>query len=140
QAMLDYMRRKKAVVYGPFSDYLSAGSDFVQKRIARPNRFNREPRGFASQAKHMNGAYRVYSWEDPRSGTFDLVRRTLDGWKAEKITAFIKGVTSLLVQKGYVRKVKIGQLTGGKANLTWEGYQLVPKYLEVTTDGKFYQC
>lgn len=140
QAMLDYMRRKKAVVYGPFSDYLSAGSDYVQKRIARPNRFNREPRGFASQAKRMNGAYRVYSWEDTRSGIFDLVRRTLDGWATEQITKFIKGVTKLLADKGYIRMVKIGQLTGGKANLTYEAYQLMPKYLEVTTDGHFYQC
>ena len=140
RAMMDQMRRKKAVIYDPFRDFLSAGSDYRQRKIARPTRFNRAPNGFAQEGKAIKGAYNVFSWESSRSAIYNLVSRTLDGWDSKRITAFIDKVFKLLVLKGYIRKVKIGQLTGGRANLTCEAYQLVPKFIELTTSGKSYQC
>ncbi|HEY1351674.1 MAG TPA: DEAD/DEAH box helicase [Ktedonobacteraceae bacterium] len=139
-ALLDSMRRKRAVVYKPFADYLSAGADAVLRRIARPTLFNKTPVGFAAQGKVVAGAYRVYSWEAPKASIFQCMKRVLTGWEQAEIVAFIRNVTSLLQQKNYLRKVKIGQLTGGKANLTWEAYQLAPRYLEVTTQSDFYRC
>jgi len=138
--MMDQMRRKKAVVYDPFRDFLSAGSDYRQRKIARPTRFNRAPNGFAPEGKAIKGAYNVFSWESSRSAIYNLVSRTLEGWDSKRISAFIDKVFKLLALKGYIRKVKIGQLTGGRANLTWEAYQLVPKFIELTTGGKPYQC
>src|SRR5262249_5756555 len=139
QAMLDYMRRKKAVHYLPFADYLSAGASQVQQKIARPNNFNKKPIGFAPLGKDMKGAYQVYSWESPRSAILDLLCRTL-AWNTEKTQAFIADIMALLLQAKYLRQTKIGQLSGGRANLTCEAYQLVPKYLEVTTQGTFFRC
>jgi len=140
RAMMDQMRRKKAVVYDPFRDFLSAGSDYRQRKIARPTRFSRTPNGFAQEGKKIKGAYEVFSWESPRSAIYNLVKRVLEGWDSKRITAFIDTVFKLLILKGYIRKVKIGQLTGGRANLTWEAYQLVPKFIELTTNGEPYQC
>jgi hypothetical protein len=140
RAILDYMRRKKAVEYGPFTDYLSAGSDWFQRGIARPNRYNKKPVGFAAQKKTMRGAYEVFSWEAPNANIMVLVGKVLEDWPSEKKSTFVKGITELLIRKGYLRLVKIGQRSGGKAGLTTEAYQLVPKYLEVTTSGTFYRC
>ena len=43
---MDYMRRKRAVDYDHFHDYLSAGSDFVLDGGARPTKYSRTPVGF----------------------------------------------------------------------------------------------
>lgn len=140
RAMMDYMRRKKAVDYKPFADYLSAGSDPVKRGIARPNRFNKQPKGFAAQGKKIRGAYEVYSWESSHAAIYTLVHRILADWPSERITLFIKSVMSLLIKKGYIHTVRIGQLSGGRSNLTWEAYQLAAIYLEVTTHSAFYRC
>lgn len=140
RAMLDYIRRKKAVAYKPFADYLSAGADSVRQGVARPNRYNKMPHGFGPQRKSMRGAYEVFSWETPGSTLMVLVGKVLEGWSTEKRANFLKSMTGLLIRKGYLRAVKIGQLSGGKAGLTTEAYQLSPKYLEVTTNGAFYRC
>src|SRR5205807_2482845 len=103
RAMMDQMRRKKAVVYDPFRDFLSAGSDYRQRKIARPTRFNRAPNGFAQEKKEIKGAYNVFSWGSSRSAIYNLVSRTLEGWDSKRITAFIDKVFNLLVLYPWLR-------------------------------------
>ncbi len=147
RVIMDYMRRQRAVDYDAFHDYLSAGSDFVSEGTARPSKFNRTPAGFDAERKKMQGAYNIYNWynqTDPerhRTAIYDAITRMFgEMLKKEEITAFIDRAVKLLQLKGYIRKVKIGQQTGGNASLKKDAYQLVPTNIELSVQGKRFRC
>lgn len=141
QAIMDYMRRQRSVDYEPFSDYLSSGSDHIRRGIARPTRYNRTPNGFDAEKRVYKGAYKVFAWHSKRAAIYYAVFCMLkDTHSPDDALACIDIAMQLLEFKGYIRKVRIGQKSGGSAGLLTHAYQLVPKYLEVTTQGERYQC
>ncbi len=147
RVIMDYMRRQRAVDYDAFHDYLSSGSDFVSEGTARPNKFNRTPAGFDAERKKVQGAYNIYGWynqTDPeryRTTIYDAIARMFDDTlKQEEIAVFIDRVVKLLQLKGYIRKVRIGQQTGGNASLKKDAYQLVPTNIELSVQGERFRC
>jgi hypothetical protein len=145
--IMDYMRRQRAVDYGPFQDYLSGGSDPVSEGVARPTKYNRTPIGFDREKKPLKGAYKIIGWyylDEPgryHTSIYDALTRMFVGaLPPEKITALIDRVVEFLETKGYIRKVEIGQKTGGNANLRRRAYQLVPRFIELTVKGQRFQC
>lgn len=147
RVIMDYMRRQRAVDYDAFHDYLSAGSDFVSEGTARPSKFNRTPAGFDAERKKVQGAYNIYNWynqTDPeryRTAIYDAITRMSgERLKKEEITVFIDCAVKLLQLKGYIRKVKIGQQTGGNASLKKDAYQLVPTNIELSVQGERFRC
>ncbi len=69
-----------------------------------------------------------------------LVRMFGETFTTEDLTTFIDRAVKFLELKGYIRKVEIGQKTGGNANLKRFAYQLVPRYIELTVKGQRFQC
>jgi len=147
RVMMDYMRRQRAVDYEPFHDFLSGGSDYVSDGRARPTKYNRTPVGFDKEKKPVAGAYDVRGWYHPTepgrypTAIYDaLVRMFGETFTTEDLTTFIDRAVKFLELKGYIRKVEIGQKTGGNANLKRFAYQLVPRYIELTVKGQRFQC
>jgi hypothetical protein len=154
QIIMDYMRRQRAVDYKPFHDYLSSGADSVTDGTARPTRYTRTPQGFDEEPSQVAGAYKVFSWHRTKSSArvytaiYDAVSRMFKGAYAdeavtkEKCTQCIDTAVKLLIEKGYIRKVRIGQHSGGSAQKTREAYQLAPSHMYVTTTkpGQLFRC
>src|SRR5258707_5832708 len=147
RVIMDYMRRRRAVDYLPFQDYLSAGATPVFNGTARPGKHNRTPVAFDSSQEKKRGAYEIRGWYNKtnparsRTYVYTTINRMFGGtMPTEVLVEIINQAVKLLETKGHLRLVEIGQKTGGSASYKRKGYQVGPNYIQLTATGKRYRC
>ncbi len=147
QAILDQLRIARAVDYLPFREFLGKGSDPVKRWIARPTAATRTPVGWDSQDRSRSSAYEVKAWfreQDPGrhpTAIYSLVHRTLPHLAPTDVAKLIETIVAQFERSGHLRKVEIGQLSGGRLRgPTTKALQVAQHLIEVGTGGTRYQC
>lgn len=143
-AILDTLRRNKAVDYAPFQDYLGAGADSVKRKEARPTRQTRMPIGWDADKHYRSRAFDIKAWYSAEgkgvTAVANIVERVAPHLDLASQRALIDKIVEVCIRRKHLRQVDIGRKMTGSGKLTRRAYQLNEKHIEIGTGGDRFRC
>lgn len=146
RALLDQMRVRQAVNYGPFREFLEWKSTPMLNREVRPTRETQRPFGFGTAKYHRPNVATVYAWYikgssgAKRTAVFDLFARVMTQLPPPKVEKLLDQMVALLAKRNYISEETIGRISVAKGKLSTKGYQVNEQLIAVTTHGERFRC
>ena len=146
RALLDQMRIRQAVNYGPFREFLEWKSTPMINREVRPTRETRRPFGFAATKYHRPNVATVFAWYNKgnpagkRTSVFDLFARVMPHLQPDDVAKLIDQLVRLLARRNFIHEENIGRISVAKGKFTTKAYQINENLVAVTTCGERFRC